>query len=354
MADERAVDPAAWSCPAPVRGRAEVVMGHGGGGRLTADLIAEVFAPVFANDVLDRMADAATMPIEDGRIAMTTDSFVVHPLFFPGGDIGSLAVHGTVNDLACAGATPRFLTAAFVIEEGMAIDDLARIAVSMAAAAERCEVTIVAGDTKVVDRGRGDGVYITTTGLGIVPAGVEVGPDLARPGDAVLVSGPIGQHGIAVMSVREGLAFGSPVESDSAPVHRLVAAVLAAGVDVHVLRDPTRGGVAAALNEIATASAVGVVLDESAVPVPPAVRSACALLGIDPLHVANEGRLLLVVDGDHAGLALDAVRRCQGGEGAAVIGRVIDDHPGVVAGRTAIGGTRVIDLPLGELLPRIC
>lgn len=329
-------------------------MGHGGGGRLTAELVDEVFRPAFANATLDRLADAATIPVDETRIAISTDSFVVHPLFFPGGDIGTLAVHGTVNDLACAGAVPRYLTAAFVIEEGMPLDDLARIAQSMARAARAAGVTIVAGDTKVVDRGRGDGVYITTAGVGLVRPGVDVGPELARAGDAVIVSGPIGQHGIAVMSVRDGLEFGSPVISDTASVHELVAALFDDGLDVHVLRDPTRGGVAASLNEIAVASSVGIVLDDAAVPVPAAVRSACALLGLDPLQVANEGRLLVVVPSDQADRALEALRRCDDGRDATVIGRVVDEHPRMVAGRTAIGGTRVIDMPLGELLPRIC
>jgi hydrogenase expression/formation protein HypE len=347
-------DPADWTCPTPVGRRNQVVMGHGGGGRLTAELIAEVFQPAFANPALDRLADAATVAIGAGSIAMTTDAFVVQPLFFPGGDIGTLAVHGTVNDLACAGAVPRYLTAAFVIEEGMAIDDLARIAASMAAAARDAGVTIVAGDTKVVDHGRGDGVYIATAGVGVLLPGVEVGPDLARPGDTVIVSGPIGQHGVAVMSVREGLEFGTPVLSDSAPVHRLVAALVDAGVSVRVLRDPTRGGVAAALNEIAVASGVGVELDEASIPVSPEVRSACSLLGLDPLQVANEGRLVAIVASEHTGRALDAMRSCAEGRGGTAIGRVVADHPTMVVGRTAIGGTRVIDLPLGELLPRIC
>lgn len=347
-------DPAEWSCPIPIGHRAEVLMGHGGGGRLTAELINDVFQPAFANETLDRMADAATIRVGDARIALSTDSFVVHPLFFPGGDIGALAVHGTVNDLACAGAIPLYLTAAFVIEEGMPLDDLARIAQSMARAARDSGVVVVAGDTKVVDRGRGDGVYITTAGVGLVRSGVEVGPDRARGGDVVIVSGPIGQHGVAVMSVRDGLEFGSPVVSDTASVHGLVAALLDDGLDVHVLRDPTRGGVAAALNEIAAASSLGIVLDDEAVPMQPAVRSACALLGLDPLHVANEGRLLVLLPADQADRALVAMRRCDNGRDATIIGRVVDDHPGMVVGRTAIGGTRVIDMPLGELLPRIC
>jgi hydrogenase expression/formation protein HypE len=347
-------DPAAWSCPAPVRERGEVVLGHGGGGRLTAELLADVFLPALGNPLLGQLADATVFTVEGGRLAFSTDAFVVHPLFFPGGDIGSLAVHGTVNDLACAGAVPLHLTAAFVIEEGLPVEVLTAIVGSMGAAARAAGVAIVAGDTKVVDRGRGDGVYVTTAGIGLVRDGADVRPERAAAGDAVIVSGPIGQHGVAVMSVRDGLEFGSPVVSDSAPIHHLVGALFDAGVDVHVLRDPTRGGVAAALNEIATAAHVGVQVDERAVPVTAEVRSACALLGLDPMQVANEGRLLAFVAAEQAEQAVAALRGCPGGEGAVVIGHVVDDHHGMVVGRTAIGGTRIVDLPLGELLPRIC
>lgn len=329
-------------------------MGHGGGGRLTAELVAEVFQPALANDTLDRMADAAVVMAGGARLAMTTDAFVVRPLFFPGGDIGTLAVHGTINDLACAGATPLYLTAAFVIEEGMSMRDLARIAASMGAAARAAGVTVVAGDTKVVDRGRGDGVYITTAGVGLVRPDANVGPERAQVGDAVIVSGPIGQHGVAVMSVREGIEFGTPVVSDTAAVHQLVAALFDAGIDTHVLRDPTRGGVAGTLNEIADASGIGIVVDEPSVPVPDAVRSACALLGLDPYQVANEGRVIAFVSGADADRAVQVLRSTTGGAGATIIGRVVGDHAGMVVGRTAIGGTRIIDMPLGELLPRIC
>lgn len=348
------LDPASWSCPTPVAGRGEVVMGHGGGGRLTAELVAQVFMPALHNDVLDRLGDSAVVSVDGTRLALTTDAYVVTPLFFPGGDIGALAVHGTVNDLACAGAVPLYLTAAFVIEEGMPFGDLARIAASMADAARSAGVAVVAGDTKVVDRGRGDGVYITTAGVGVLRHGFDVGPDRARPGDVVVVSGPIGQHGVAVMSVREGLEFGTPIISDTAPVHGLVAALFEAGVEVHALRDPTRGGVAAVLNEIASASHVGVVIDEVTVPVAAEVRSACALLGLDPMQVANEGRLVAWVAGRDGERAVQVLRACTGGEQAVAIGHVVDEHPGMVVGRTAIGGTRIIDVPLGELLPRIC
>ncbi len=348
------VDPANWSCPPRVVHRDTVVLGHGGGGRLTAELLDAVFLPAFANPLLAQAADATVLQVGGERLALTTDSFVVQPLFFPGGDIGSLAVHGTVNDLVCAGAIPLHLAAAFVIEEGTSTEVLSRIAQSMGAAARAAGVAIVAGDTKVVQRGRGDGVYITTTGVGRVRDGADVRPQRATVGDAVIVTGSIGRHGVAVMSVRDGLEFGTPVTSDSAPVHLLAASLFDAGVEAHVLRDPTRGGVAAALNEIATASGTGILLDDAAVPIDPAVRSACTLMGIDPLQVANEGRLLVFVPDADAARALAALRATPGGEGAMRIGSVVADHRGVVAARTAIGGTRIIDLPLGELLPRIC
>lgn len=350
-------DPSGWSCPVPIGLRTEVVLGHGGGGRLTAELLDDIVRPTYGADVLAEGADAATLSIElapGERLAMSTDAHVVQPLVFPGGDIGRLAVFGTVNDLACAGARPAHLTMALVIEEGMDMGTLARIAASIATAVNEVGVTVVAGDTKVVERGRGDGLHITTTGLGVVPAGVAPAPDRARPGDAVLISGPIGQHGVAVMSVREGIEFGTAVISDCAPVHGLVAALVGAGIDPHVLRDPTRGGVAAALDEIAEASRIGIRLDEAALPIPDGVRSACALLGLDPLHSANEGRLLVIVEGGRADEALDVLHRTAGGEAACRIGEVVDEHPGMVVGCTAIGGTRIIDRPLGELLPRIC
>jgi hydrogenase expression/formation protein HypE len=352
MAD--VIDPTAWTCPAPVSEHRQVVLGHGGGGRLTAALLAEVFLPALGNPILDQLADSAVVALAGGRFAVSTDSFVVNPLFFPGGDIGSLAVHGTVNDLACSGAVPQHLTAAFIVEEGFPIEDLKRVAKSMADAARQCGVTVVAGDTKVVERGHGHGVFITTAGVGLVRPTANVGPDRARAGDAVLISGSIGRHGVAVMSVRDGLAFGSPVTSDSAPVHHLVGALFRRGAHVNVLRDPTRGGVAAALNEIAVASEIGIRLDETTIPVDDEVRSACTLLGLDPLHVANEGRLIAIVAAADRDRALDALRATPGGDTAVAIGTVVDDHHGMVVGRTAIGGTRIIDMPLGELLPRIC
>lgn len=352
------VDPAAWTCPVPVGRHERVVLGHGGGGRLTAELVASVFLPELGTPDAGALPDAATVELGGARLALSTDAFVVDPLFFPGGDIGCLAVHGTVNDLACVGATPRHLTASFVLTEGTSLDTVRRVAASLGAAARASGVDVVAGDTKVVERRPGtpdaDGVVITTAGVGLVPDGVDIGPRRAQVGDAVLVSGPIGQHGVAVMSARAGLELSSAVQSDTAPVHRLVAVLLEGGIDVHVLRDPTRGGVAAALNEIAAASGCGIELDEPAVPVPAGVRAGCALLGIDPLVVANEGRVLALVPAAQATHALERWRALPEGAEAAVIGEVVDRQPAMVVGRTSFGSTRVIDLPAGELLPRIC
>ena len=350
------LDIEAWSCPMPLRDHPNVVMGHGGGGTLSSELVEHLFLPAYgdADGVLAQLGDAAVVGIGGGRLAMSTDSFVVRPRFFPGGNIGDLAVNGTVNDVAMAGATPLFLSVGMVLEEGLPLEELDCIARTMGAAAQRAGVRIVTGDTKVVDAGHGDGVYVTTTGLGVVPDGVDLGPHRVRPGDAVIVSGPIGLHGIAVMSCREGLEFGSEIRSDCAPLNGLVAALLGAGVDVHMLRDPTRGGVAATLNEIARSSRTGVEIVERDVPVPDDVRAACGFLGIDPLYVANEGKLVAFVDADHADLALQTLQAHELGAGATRIGTVVEAYPGVVVARTGIGGTRVVDLPLAEQLPRIC
>ncbi len=331
-------------------------LAHGAGGRMMADLIRDVFAPPLDNPYLHQMADSAVVEfaLHHSPLAISTDSFVVRPLFFPGGDIGSLAVHGTVNDLAMSGARPLWLTAAFILEEGLELEVLERVVRSMAEAARAAGVQIVAGDTKVVERGRGDGIYINTTGVGAVPEGVEVGPDRARPGDVVLISGTVGDHGITVLSQREGLAFETDLISDSAPLNTLVGSLLAAAPHTHCLRDPTRGGLAAALNELAATSGVGVEIEEMAVPVRPAVAAACEMLGFDPLTVANEGKLVAFVPPEEAELALEALRDHPLGREAARIGIVTGEHPGMVLARTAIGGRRVVDMPLGELLPRIC
>ncbi len=343
-----------WTCPAPLRDHPRIVMGHGGGGKLSAELVEHLFLPAFGGAGPAELGDSAVVSVAGARLAYSTDSFVVRPLFFPGGNIGDLAINGTVNDIAMSGAQPLFLSAGFILEEGMPLDQLAAIARAMGEAARRAGVTLVTGDTKVVDRGHGDGVYINTSGFGVVPEGVRIGPSQARPGDAVLVSGEIGDHGVAILSVREGLEFGAPVESDSAPLNGLVAELLDESRAIHALRDPTRGGVASTLNEIAKASGVGVVIEERRLPVQPAVRAACELLGMDPLYVANEGKLVAFAPADVAERLLERMRRHPLGARAAIIGHVTAEHPGVVVARTGIGGMRVVDMMVGEQLPRIC
>jgi hydrogenase expression/formation protein HypE len=350
-----AVDPTAWTCPAPLRDQKAVVMGHGGGGAMSAELMEHIFAPAYGNDVLAGLGDSATLRLGGARLAMSTDSYVVRPLFFPGGCIGDLAVNGTVNDLAMSGARAAFLSCAFILEEGTGLDVVARVAGAVGAAARAAGVSVVTGDTKVVDAGHGDGVYLNTSGIGLIPEGVDIRPQRAAPGDVVIVSGPVGMHGIAIMSVREGLEFGVDVTSDTVALGGLVDAMLAAaGPGVHALRDPTRGGVAATLNEIATASGTGVVLTEHHVPVPEPVAAACGFLGLDPLYVANEGRLVAFVAREDADAVLAAMHAHPDGAGAAVIGKCVADHPGAVTARSRFGGTRVVDLPIGEQLPRIC
>jgi hydrogenase expression/formation protein HypE len=350
-----ALDFEGWSCPLPLRDHPMVVLGHGGGGKLSAELIEHLFLPAVSPDAdAGRLMDAAVVDSPGGRMAVSTDSFVVRPLFFPGGNIGELAVHGTVNDVAMAGARPLYLTSGFIVEEGLSIATLGRIVAAMGRAARAAGVTLVAGDTKVVERGHGDGVYINTTGIGWIPAGVDVRPERARPGDVVLLSGDIGDHGMAVMSVRAGLAFDTEIVSDSAALNGLVADMLAACPDIHALRDPTRGGLAATLNEIARAAAVGIALDERRVPVKPAVAAACDMLGLDPFYVANEGKLVAMVPPAAADAVLAAMRAHHLGAGAVAIGTVTGEHPGLVVARTGIGGQRVVDMALGEQLPRIC
>jgi hydrogenase expression/formation protein HypE len=343
-----------WTCPLPLRDQPNIVLGHGGGGRLTAELIEHLFVPAFRNDMLSKLGDSSILPHLAGRLAFSTDSFVVRPLFFPGGSIGELAVNGTVNDIAMSGARPLYLSAGFIIEEGLPIATLGEIITRMAAAAREAGVALVAGDTKVVDKGHGDGVFINTSGIGIVPDGLNIGPDRARPGDVVIVSGTIGDHGMAIMSVREGLEFESVIQSDSAPLHGLVADMLAVSRDVHVLRDATRGGVAAVLNEIAAASSVGISIDERNLPVTPAVASACELLGMDPMHVANEGKLIAIVAPEVAEPIVARMREHPLGARAAIAGAVVAQHSGMVVASTGIGGTRVVSMQIGEQLPRIC
>lgn len=343
-----------WSCPLPLRDHPNIVLGHGGGGKLSAELIEHLFLPAFRNEHLENLGDSTVLSLNGTRLAMSTDSFVVRPLFFPGGNIGELAVNGTINDISMSGAKPLYLSAGFILEEGLPLDTLGRIVDSMAAAARVAGVALVTGDTKVVDKGHGDGVYINTSGIGLVPDGVEIGPQRAKPGDVVILSGTIGDHGMAIMSVREGLQFETTIESDTAALNGLVEAMLAASPHIHVLRDPTRGGVASSLNEIAQASGVGIQIDETKVPVNLAVRSACELLGMDPIFVANEGKLIAIVPPDSAEAVFEVIRRHPLGQRAAIIGRVVEQHPGMLVARTGIGGTRVIPMQIGEQLPRIC
>lgn len=354
----------------PLRDFPSIVMGHGGGGALSAELVDHLFLPALGSPELAGLGDSAVLRLGGARLAFSTDSYVVRPMFFPGGSIGDLAVNGTVNDLAMSGAQAAYLSGGFILEEGTPLDVVGRIAQHMGAAAVRAGVTVATGDTKVVDAGHGDGVYINTAGIGVVPDGVDIRPQRARPGDVVIVSGEIGVHGVAILSVREGLEFGTEVRSDSAPLNGLVAAMLAARsgaratgsgatdpggpVDLHVLRDPTRGGLAATLNEIARASGVGVGIVERQVPVPAEVANACGFLGLDPWYVANEGKLVAFVAREDAEVVLAAMRAHPLGAGAAIVGECVADHPGMVVARTPLGGTRVVDLPLGEQLPRIC
>ena len=343
----------ALSCPVPLK-HTTIQLAHGGGGRLMRQLIEEVFLEPLPSPALTERHDSAVVPLGAERLALTTDSYVVTPRFFPGGDIGKLAVYGTVNDLAMSGAHPLYLSAGFILEEGLSMEELRRVVASMREAARECGVRLVTGDTKVVDRGKADGLFINTTGAGNVPGERSVHPRRVRPGDVVLVSGDVGRHGIAVLSVREGIAFETPVQSDCAPLTPLVAALFEAGVDVHCLRDTTRGGLASALNEIALDGAVSLVVDESAVPVDEAVEGACELLGLDPLYVACEGRMVAFVPEPQVDAALEAMRRHPLGAGAARIGRVTQGPAGMVSLRTRLGGQRLLDLLSGEQLPRIC
>ena len=329
-------------------------MGHGGGGKLSAELIEHVFLPAFRNNSLDALGDSTPLQLPGSRIAVSTDSFVVQPLFFPGGSIGDLAVNGTVNDLAMSGAKPLYLTAGFILEEGLPIEQLMRIVTEMARAASKAGVVIVAGDTKVVERGHGDGCYINTSGIGSLPADRNISVNLAQPGDVVLVSGTMGDHGMAVMSVREGLEFESPIRSDTCSLTSLVETMLEHCPSIRVLRDPTRGGLATSLNEIANASKCGIRIEEDSVPVDPVVRSACEFLGLDPMLVANEGKLIAIVPAADAIRLLATMRSHPTARSAAIIGNVIEDSHRLVVAKTPLGSNRVIPMPIGGQLPRIC
>jgi len=342
-------------CPPPITRRDRIVMGHGSGGKLSHDLIAKLFLPPFDNPALRAGDDAGVVqPQPCTRLAISTDSHVVWPLFFPGGDIGRLAVCGTVNDVAMMGAQPLYLTAGFILEEGLELSAIERVVASMREAAREAGVQIVAGDTKVVQKGKADGLYINTTGVGLLLEGIAIGGAMAQPGDAVILSGPIGDHGIAVLSARGELGFDADVRSDIAPLNHLVAALLDASDQVHVLRDPTRGGVATTLNEIARQSQIGIVLNESAIPVRPAVRAACEMLGFDPLYIANEGKLIAIVGRAEADRVLQTMRATRYGEESVVIGEVAAEPKSRVLMKTAIGSRRIVDVLMGELLPRIC
>ncbi len=331
-----------------------ILLAHGSGGTMMRELIDDVFVAEFHEDALKRLDDAASLPFPGNRIALSTDTYVVHPLFFPGGDIGRLAVCGTVNDIATSGATPLYLSVGFVLEEGFAIEDLRRILASMRDAASEAGVHIVTGDTKVVEKGHGDGCFINTAGVGILAEGVDLSGSYCRPGDKVLLSGSLGDHGIAIISTREGLSFSTDIESDAAPLNALVAATLAAAPGTRCFRDPTRGGLASTLNELATASGAQISIDETLVPVKPQVRGASEMLGYDVFQVANEGKMVAVVPADQAEAALEAMRSAPYGTDAAIVGEVTEGHAGRVYVKTAFGATRIMDMLVGEQLPRIC
>ncbi|MGA9778013.1 MAG: hydrogenase expression/formation protein HypE [Limisphaerales bacterium] len=342
------------SCPISISQYPHVLMAHGGGGRLMHQLIGKMFLAAFRNPLLEMQHDSTVVELTGKKLAFTTDSYVVRPLFFPGGDVGSMAVHGTVNDLAMSGARPRYLSAALIIEEGLPMETLWKIACSMQEAAQRCGVQIITGDTKVVDKGKGDGVFINTAGIGVVEHDQKIAPQNVRAGDAVLVSGDLGRHGMAIMAVREGLQFESAIESDSAPVHEIVLELLKAGVEIHCLRDLTRGGLASALNEIAEGSRVRIEVEEKSIPVREDVHAACEMLGLDPLHVACEGRLVAFVAAKDAERALEIMRGQSTGAGSAAIGRVVESAAPLVTLKSTIGASRILDMPSGEQLPRIC
>ena len=342
------------ACPLPISDYPRVLMAHGGGGRLMHQLLENVFGKAFANPILDQRHDSAQFDVSPGRLAMTTDSYVVRPIFFPGGDIGSMAIHGTVNDLAMSGARPLYLSCGFIIEEGLPMEILWRVVCSMRDAAKNCGVQIITGDTKVVDKGKGDGLFINTTGIGIIEHAQKIAPQAVRVGDALVVSGDLGRHGMAIMAAREGLEFESEIESDSAPVHEPVLDLLANGIEIHCLRDLTRGGLASALNEIAEVADVKIAIDEKSIPVREDVHAACEMLGLDPLHVANEGRFVAFIAANDADKALQILRKHPVSAGAAVIGSVAENSTPLVTLRSAIGVSRILDMPSGEQLPRIC
>ena len=350
--DENSVPGAA--CPLPITNYKEIVLAHGSGGTLSRQLIERIILPQFRNELLEPLHDGAILLLNGERVAFSTDSYVVSPIFFPGGDIGNLAIHGTINDLAMCGARPLYLSASFILEEGLPMEDFWRVVQSMRAAADAAGVKLVTGDTKTVDRGKADKIFINTSGIGVVPDGVNIHPSRATIGDKIIMSGPIAVHGIAIMSVREGLEFETEIASDTAALHELVDALIKAKIDIHVLRDPTRGGVTSALTEIAQGAKVGMLLEEAAIPISEEVKGACEILGLDPLYVANEGKCLAMVAKDEADRAVTLMQQHPLGRQAAIIGEIVAEHPGLVMMRTRVGGTRVVDMLSGEQLPRIC
>lgn len=354
MEENKQINIEDYSCPLPITDYDKVMMAHGGGGTLSHQLIEKIFLPQFDNELLNMQHDGSVFEIGGERFAFTTDSYVVQPIFFPGGDIGELAVNGTVNDLAMCGAEPIYLSAGFILEEGFLLNDLWRIVLSMKKAAERAGVKIITGDTKVVDRGKGDKIFINTSGIGKVYPGIAISPKNCKPGDVIIISGKIAEHGMAIMSAREGLEFETAIKSDTLSLNLLVSTMLKVSNKIHVMRDPTRGGVASTLNEIAATAGVGIEIDELAIPISEEVKAACEILGFDPLYVANEGKLIAFVDQEDADKILEAMKNHPDGKDATIIGKVVNDHPQRVIMKTSIGSMRVVDMISGEQLPRIC
>ncbi|MFQ6605578.1 MAG: hydrogenase expression/formation protein HypE [Fidelibacterota bacterium] len=342
------------SCPVPILKHETIQLAHGAGGRLSAELVEKVILPRFSNPTLDALEDQAVFAVTEGRLAFSTDTFVVDPIFFPGGDIGELAINGTINDIAMSGAVPQYLSVGFILEEGLPIDTFHRILLSMETAARQAGVLIVTGDTKVVSKGSCDKIFINTSGIGRVPSDIQLGVDRIRPGDAILLSGTIADHGMAVLTTRKGLSFRSRVQSDTAALHDLVADMLKVCPNIRTFRDPTRGGVATTLNEFAQQSQLGMIIREECIPVKPDVKGACEILGIDPLYVANEGKLIAVVPKTRAQELLEAMRNHPLGRDAVILGSVTDQHPGLVTLASLLGAARIVDMPVGEQLPRIC
>lgn len=342
------------NCPIPITNYDKVLLAHGGGGTLSHQLITKMFYSQFENEFLNQQHDSAVINLDKKRIAFTTDSYVVHPIFFPGGNIGDLAVNGTVNDLAVTGAKPMFISCSFIIEEGLDMNELWQIVQSMKIAADKAGVKIVTGDTKVVDRGKGDKIFINTSGIGVIDEEVNINPRNCKPGDVIILNGRIAEHGVAIMSAREGLEFETTIESDTAALNSLVEDILSVSKNVHVMRDPTRGGIASSLNEIASLSNLGIEIEQNKIPISEQVQGACEILGLDPLYIANEGKILVIVSAEDGDLILNKMKGNPLGKNSVIIGRVREDNPGIVVMKTSIGSSRIVDMISGEQLPRIC